>query len=452
MLEFTGERVVPGLVGTELFDEHLARYRFARQFARRLGPDAAILDAGCGTGYGTVEFREAGSVTAFDISGEAVRHARDNFPGSRVRYLQAACESLPFAEGSFDLVVVFEVIEHLERWQEMLREAQRVLKPAGILLVSTPNRAYYAESRASAGPNPFHVREFDFGEFSAALKAVFPHVALWTQNHVEGLGFLPFPASPSVGVLDAPDEQDPENAYFFLGACSRVPVARPEGFAYIPVSGNLLREREHHIALLNGELGQKTAWLKQLEGEHETLNRAHEKVLTELQEHNAWADGLNEQLARSGNRIVELQDELGAANSRAQEQISALEQTNKERLQWAHNLELQIASGHAEIERLNSENTNLRVAYEQRSQWGESIASELRRARGELERVTGEFMRITAELKQVTGDWHKATAELHVANHEIARLQAVVEAVAASKWLRLGRAVHLGPEVPGNGR
>src|ERR1019366_2886487 len=113
----------------------------------------------------------------FDISAEAVRHAHDTFPGGRVRYLQAACESFPFADGSFDLVVAFEVIEHLERWQDMLNEAKRVLKPAGVLLVSTPNRAYYAESRAAAGPNPFHVREFDSSEFSSALEAAFPHVA-----------------------------------------------------------------------------------------------------------------------------------------------------------------------------------------------------------------------------------------------------------------------------------
>jgi SAM-dependent methyltransferase len=430
MLEFTGERVVPGLVESALFDEHRARYRFARQFARRLGPDAAILDAGCGTGYGTAEFSDARSVTAFDISAEAVRHARDRYAGQRVRYLQAACESLPFADSSFDLVVAFEVIEHLKRWREMLNEVKRVLKPAGILLVSTPNRAYYAESRASAGPNPFHVREFDRREFSEALDAVFPHVALWTQDHVEGLGFLPFPAPPSgsAGVLDAPDEQDPENAYFFLGACSGMPFAGPEGFAWIPVGGNLLRDREHHIALLSQELEQKTGWLKQMEDAHSTLNREHRKLIEELEEHNTWAAGLNVQLARSGKRIVELQDDLGAANSKAQEQIGALERTLEERLQWARELESQIATGRSELERLNGDNTGLRLAYKERTQADE------------------------ADKIWLAGECESRTAELDTANHEIARLGAIIAATGASKWMKLGRAVHLGPELPGDGR
>ncbi len=93
MLEFTGERVIPGAVDPSLLDEHRARYRFAAWFgfhARRFGPDAAILDAGCGTGYGIQEFTSAASVTAFDISAEAVGHARDHFSGPRVRLLQAA--------------------------------------------------------------------------------------------------------------------------------------------------------------------------------------------------------------------------------------------------------------------------------------------------------------------------------------------------------------------------
>ena len=68
-----------------------------------------------------------------------------------VRFLQASCEALPFADASFDLVAAFEVIEHLEHWQRTSDEARRVLKPAGVLLVSTPNKAYYAESRAEAG-------------------------------------------------------------------------------------------------------------------------------------------------------------------------------------------------------------------------------------------------------------------------------------------------------------
>jgi O-antigen biosynthesis protein len=425
LLEFTGERVVPGLVDPSLLHEHRARYRFAAYLAKRFGPEAAILDAGCGTGYGIEEFADisaqAGSVTAFDISAEAIGHARDNFAGPRVRLLQAACQSLPFADGSFDLIVAFEVIEHLERWREMLGEAKRVLKTAGVLLVSTPNKTYYAESRAGAGPNPFHVREFDLSEFSSALEEVFPHVTMWAQNHVEGLGFIPAGGPPAPGVLDAPEDQEPENAYFFLAACSQQPFDCAESFAYIPQSGNVLRDREHHVALLQSELEKKNAWLAQMEAEHLSLNRAHRELLAELQEHNAWAARLNEDLAQSGARVVELQDEIGAANRRFQEHIAALDRQAEERLIWIRDLEAQILSGREEIERLNRENAWVRVKFEERTEWGESKAREVLR---------------------LTDEWHNLTAE-------VARLKAIVASVDESKWMRLGRAVHLAPEVPG---
>jgi chromosome segregation ATPase len=252
---------------------------------------------------------------------------------------------------------------------------------------------------------------------------------MWTQNHVEGLGFLPIPSplhsgSLDSGHLDIPREPEPRNAYFFLAACSRLPVEGAESFAYIPASGNLLRKRERHIALLNEELEQKTVWLKELEEEHTTLNRTHEKVLAELEEHNVWAARLNQELMRSGDRIVELQDEIEAANSTFQERITALEQEASERLSWVRDLEAQIARARSEIERLNNEATGLREAFEERTRWGESMASGLQEAKNEIARLGAEN----------------------------ARLQAIVAAIEASRWVRLGRTVHLGPEIPGDGR
>ncbi len=75
-------------------------------------------------------------------------------PTTRCRNLafeQASCTALPYGDGAFDLVVAFEVIEHLEDWRDFLREVRRVLAPAGQFIVSTPNRLYYTESRGSRG-------------------------------------------------------------------------------------------------------------------------------------------------------------------------------------------------------------------------------------------------------------------------------------------------------------
>ncbi len=339
MSEFTGERVIPGLVDANLLNEHLARYRFAKRFAVT---GARVLDAGCGSGYGTAEFGEAASVIATDISADAIRHASENFARPGVRFLRAACERLPFAGGSFDLVAAFEVIEHLEHWQELLGEARRVLKTSGVLLVSTPNKTYYAESRAEVGPNPFHWHEFEFEEFFNALRAVFPHVRVWTQNHTESIVFAP--AHPVGAMLDATGDPVPEHAHFFLAACSQSPIEANEVYAWTPASANLLREREHHIAKLQGEIGKKDVWLRELVENHAGLQRAHEETLVELARQNEWAERLNGELAKGRLEIERL-------NAHREE----LETDLAERAAWGHSLDAQLAERSLELQKLSEE-------------------------------------------------------------------------------------------------
>ncbi len=348
MLEFTGERVIPGLVDPDLLNEHVARYRFAARFAGH----ARVLDAGCGSGYGTAELANAATVVGIDISAGAVAHARRAFSRPGVAFLQSACESLPFAAASFDLVVAFEVIEHLEGWQQMLAEACRVLRPSGVLLVSTPNKAWYNESRAAAGPNPYHVREFEYLEFKAALEAVFPHVHLWSQNHSEAIAFVP--ASTGPGVLDAPAASAPEHAHFFLAACSQSPIAETRAFAWMPSSGNALREREHHISLLESEVERKNQWLAEAEQSHAKLQNSHENVIAELRDSNAWAARLNGEL-----------DVARAVMSRLESEAEA-------RLVWIRDLEAQIARGRTEIARLGLERGEMETTIAERALSGHS--------------------------------------------------------------------------------
>jgi len=362
LAEFTGERVIPGLVDADLLNEHLARYLFAKHFIGRMPQPASVLDAGCGSGYGSAELAKTGaSVTGADVSGEAVTYAREQFGAQGIRFVEAPCESLPFEPESFDLVTAFEVIEHLERWQELLTEANRVLKPGGVLLVSTPNRDYYTESRGEAGPNPFHVHEFDYPEFHQALNAVFPHVRIWTQNHAGAIVFAP--PTPEGALLEASGAPDPGGAHFYLAACSRSPLGVNEIFTWTPSSGNVLREREKHIARLTGELHQKDAWLQQNIDEHGELLRRHEALTAELKASNDWAANLNAELKQRIEHIVilqddldkrlewvrslegrnrELEEELAAAQREAQTVIDRLEATVIERTEWARRVEAEV--------------------------------------------------------------------------------------------------------------
>jgi len=373
--EFTGERVVPGLVDENLFNEHLARYRFAGRFSEH----ARVLDAGCGTGYGAAQLSNAASVTGIDVSTDAIQQACQEFGGTKARFLRAACEALPFADASFDLITAFEVIEHLAGWREMLAESRRVLRPSGVLLVSTPNKAWYTESRAAAGPNPYHVHEFDYAEFAAALREVFPHVHLWTQNHTESIAFVPVSQGP--GLLEAPADTAPETANFFLAACSQSPIGDTRAFAWLPASGNILRERLQHISLLESELAKKDEWLAdsvrslaEVQSAHEELQKAHDLS-------NEWAARLN----------TELDVARGV--------ISGLEKQMDERLAWARDLEAQIARGRAEIDRLGRETEEKEATITERTEWARALDREVQQLRAELQTLNRELpVRISRKL------------------------------------------------------
>src|SRR5690349_21076814 len=178
----------------------MARYTFAARLAR----GKRVLDAGCGAGYGAAALAEtADSVAGVDVAEEAIEFARAHYQAGNLRFEQASILQLPFEDASFDLMVAFEVIEHLEDWRGFLAEAGRVLAPAGQLIVSTPNKLYYTESRGEHGANPFHVHEFEFAEFVEALKTVFPHVSMFLENHVEGVAFQPHETGQTAGQTPA---------------------------------------------------------------------------------------------------------------------------------------------------------------------------------------------------------------------------------------------------------
>ncbi|MGE5568758.1 MAG: methyltransferase domain-containing protein [Rhodospirillales bacterium] len=334
MAEFTGERVIPGQVEPDLWNEHAARYAFAaRHVAGR-----RVLDAGCGSGYGTAELAKAAThALGLDISADAVRYAREHFAAPNLEFLQASCTSIPLRAGSVEIAVAFEVIEHLEDWRSLLDELRRVLAPGGLLFISTPNKAYYAEARRLTGPNPYHVHEFEFEQFSAELRRLFPHVEFFLQNHVAAIGFQPLDPARSAGIEShaAGCGAQAGDAHFYLAVCSAEPLPPPPAFLYVPSTANILREREIHIEkleaenkglietlrALNEELERSNAWAKELD----------RKFHTELEQAIQWAKTLESQLDAKGKELVECVRLLDAA-----------EATVQERTEWALRLDAEL--------------------------------------------------------------------------------------------------------------
>ena len=414
MAEFTGERVIPGLVDADLFNEHISRYKFA---ARLIPKGGEILDLGCGTGYGTVELLSGGtSIVGADVSAEAVAYARANYGREGVTFLEASCESVPRADHQFDLITCFEVIEHLENWRGLLAEAQRLLRPGGSFVVSTPNKAYYAETRGKTGPNPFHTHEFEYAEFESALKEYFPHVRIWSQNHAAAIVFAP--PTPAAAVLEASGSRVPEDSHFFIAVCGAVQGAREEVFAWVPESGNLLRERESHIAKLEAELARKDQWLNQALESHAALQREHEGTLLELRAKNDWATDLNTGIAERNALIVSLQKEA------------------EEQLTWVHGLKAHIA----DLERdLVSSQTGA-AELEARTNWARHLETQLNEKIAHVGLLLVEQAEITGALERS----RDAIVQLH---GDVAGLREERRTAGNSRWLRLGRTLHLGPDL-----
>ncbi|HJT89481.1 MAG TPA: methyltransferase domain-containing protein [Bryobacteraceae bacterium] len=389
MADFTGERLIPGQVDVDLFNEHMARYSFAARLAR----GKRVLDAGCGAGYGSAELAHvAYSVVGADVAAEAVDFAREHYRLPNLCFEQASCAALPHPDSHFDLVVGFEVIEHLKRWREFLLEVRRVLHPGGQFIVSTPNRLYYTESRGAEGANPFHVHEFDFEEFRDELGAVFPDVELFLENHVEGIIFQPHENGNTVEVRVDAGEAFPDQSHFFVAVCAHRPQMGNPTFVYVPRAANVLREREHHIHLLEEQLAT-------IRGERQEILDAHRLQEQELHRSNEWAQSLNRELDECRRRILELQEELVRVHEGYAAKVSELEADLLAKTKWAR---------------------------ENESQW-EATLQALHRTESELEERTAWARRLDTDVQ---------------------RLNAYVSACRATLWVKVGRKAGLVPELP----
>jgi SAM-dependent methyltransferase len=163
-LPLTGERTIPGLdVENYWFRRHEVVYQRLAQ--RCMGRD--VLEAGCGEGYGAdLIAAVARQVTAVDYDEATVAHVRARYP--RVQVIHGNLAELPLPDQSVDVVVNFQVIEHLWDQPQFVRECARVLRPSGLLMISTPNRITFSPGRDTP-INPFHTRELNAEELTELL-------------------------------------------------------------------------------------------------------------------------------------------------------------------------------------------------------------------------------------------------------------------------------------------
>lgn len=165
VLPLTGERTVPGIPEENYwFRRHEAAYVALREYCA----GAVVLEAGCGEGYGAdLLSGVARRVIAADYDVPAVAHVHSYYPA--VDALRTNLVALPVRSAAVDVVANFQVVEHLWDQEGFLAECHRVLRPGGVLLITTPNRITFSPGQ-DVPLNPFHTRELAAGELSVLLR------------------------------------------------------------------------------------------------------------------------------------------------------------------------------------------------------------------------------------------------------------------------------------------
>jgi GT2 family glycosyltransferase/ubiquinone/menaquinone biosynthesis C-methylase UbiE len=371
-MEFTGERFIPTEQG-RIQLEHYHRYATVLD----LVAGKIVLDVASGEGYGSSIMADvAASVTGVDISDEAVQHAASIYNKSNLTFLQGSATALSFADASFDVVVSFETIEHLAEQAEMLAEIRRVLRPNGLLVISSPNRPVYSEE--SGEHNEYHVKELDFTEFDELLKIQFPIIQYFGQRMLMGSVIQPLNGGqdsfrawnldndelqPNTGNLSEP--------VYFLAVCGNNADDFPA--LNVPFTSMLYPEKldliKHYVGFAK--------WAQ-----------TQDKVVAESE---VQITHLSKVFDEANQKIVD----LNLAGFDAQRKIEDLEKFLNERDKAIHTLSQSLNERDNEVSQLSDEVVN-------RGKWAMRLDAELKDEKAHLtELIQSNSWRITMPIREM---------------------------------------------------
>ena len=219
-MKFTGERFIIGQTLGDIVVEHLQRYQSVSEFVK----GKIVLDAACGEGYGSYIISNfADTVFGIDISNEAIEYARAHYNNSNLEYFCASINNIPLNDNSVDVVVSFETIEHVnaDLQKEFLAEIKRVLKPNGILVISTPDKRVYSDMRNFN--NIYHVNEMYKEEFKLFIENYFLNVTFFRQGiDNKRLGVIEYDKDVELNEVKLVNSfnMDPAQMQYIIAICS----------------------------------------------------------------------------------------------------------------------------------------------------------------------------------------------------------------------------------------
>ncbi len=272
------ERMIPEYhTGTTIYGEHMVRYEGVRGIVK----GKIVLDIASGSGYGTqLLAKEAKKIYGVDVSSDSIAYAEENYGGSNIEYIVGDGEKIPLKDGSVDVVISFETIEHIKDYKRFMSEVRRILKKDGLLVLSTPNDIEFAEG------NHFHLHEFEQKELEDLIHQYFAYTksyyqGTWLYNALlDGKGLTQQWKAPIITMQTAPITL--KQALYF----------------YILCSSRAIKEYVEPIAAISGHWSERN-----FQEQNKTLHNRMDKQEQEI-------NHLSAELSRSQNEINAVVTEL----------------------------------------------------------------------------------------------------------------------------------------------
>lgn len=190
--KWTGERLETFIFSRDAI-EHLHRYAIVKNYIK----DKIVLDIACGEGYGSALLAEnAMQVYGVDIDEMTVNSASKKYVKKNLNYLVGDVTKISFDDNSIDVIVSFETLEHHNKHEEMMQEFKRVLKPDGILVLSTPDKLYYTDE--ANFKNIYHIKELYKEDFFKLVTNYYTKNQFLTQKYLGSISIIEEEASKNI--------------------------------------------------------------------------------------------------------------------------------------------------------------------------------------------------------------------------------------------------------------
>ncbi len=185
----TSERLIPELYTSSIEEYNLfLKHKFVYELvAKYIKKTDKVLEIGCGTGYGTEILSKTGaSIYAIDIDEETIKECQKHSVQTNIKFFAYDGKKINLPEKSFDIIISFQVIEHIRKDISYLRNIKKLLKPNGFFFISTPNRNYRLTKNQKPW-NPFHIREYDSKSLSNVVTQIFPNTTIFSISSIKAL-------------------------------------------------------------------------------------------------------------------------------------------------------------------------------------------------------------------------------------------------------------------------